>query len=160
MNGQRVRFGFALLMSMLLAGCTTMQGGVPGPVSDEDIAQDVTSRLREDSVTQNQPFGVEVMNGVVHLRGSAMVTESIKARAANIAARAEGARDVVFGDGGFSAAPTQRMPAAAPARYQPAQKVQTKAAPAAVSKKAAMTPTAKPSAVGANDDLFAPVPMQ
>ena len=159
MNGQIFRFSFALLMIAVLAGCTTLQGGAPGVVSDEDIAQDVRSRLGEDSVTKNQPFGVEVMNGVVYLRGSATVNESVKARAANIAAGAEGARDVVFGDAGYSA-PASR-PAAAPARYQPAQKVQPKAAPPAVSKKATTTaPVARPSAVGAHDDLFAPVPMQ
>ncbi len=158
MNGPAFRFGFALLMVALLAGCTTLQGGAPGPVSDEDIAQDVTSRLSEDSVTKNHPFGVEVMNGVVYLRGSATVNESVKARAANIAAGAEGARDVVFGDAGYSA-PASR-PAAAPARYQPAQRVQPKAAPAAVSKKSTTAPDARSSAVGGNDDLFAPVPMQ
>ena len=159
MNGHSLRLGSAVLTVALLAGCATMQGGATGAIGDEEIAQDVGSRLREDSITKNHPFGVDVVSGVVYLQSSATLGENVKVRAASIAAGAEGVRNVVFGDAGLSTAPAQRIPAAAPARYQPAQKVPPKAEAPAVSKKPATAPAVRSSTGGA-DDPFAPVPMK
>ena len=161
MNGHSLRLGSAVLTVALLAGCATMQGGATGAISDEEIAQDVTSRLREDSVTKNHPFGVDVVSGVVYLHGSAMVSETVKARAASIAAGGDGVRNVVFGDAAVPA-PAPRRAAVAPARTQPVQKAQPKQAAPVASKKAATNApaVARPSSTGTSDDPFAPVPMK
>lgn len=161
MNGHSLRLGSAVLTVALLAGCATMQGGATGAISDEEIAQDVTSRLREDSITRNYPFGVDVVSGVVYLQSSATLGENVKVRAANIAAGAEGVRNVVFGDTAVPA-PAPRKAAVAPVRAQPVQKAQPKQAAPAASKKAATTApaVARPSSTGTSDDPFAPVPMK
>lgn len=161
MNGRSLRLGCALLTAVWMAGCVSMQGGAPGVTSDEDIALDVGSRLREDSITRNYPFGVDVVSGVVYLQSSATLGENVKVRAANIAAGAEGVRNVVFGDTAVPA-PAPRKAAVAPVRTQPIQKAQPKqAAPAAAKKAPATVPAvARPSSTGTSDDPFAPVPMK
>ena len=161
MNGRMFRLGSAMLMVVWMAGCASMQGGTSGVTSDEDIALDVGSRLREDSVTRNYPFGVDVVSGVVYLQSSATVGENVKVRAANIAAGAEGVRNVVFGDTAVPA-PAPRKAAVAPVRTQPVQKTQPKQTSPVTSKKTTTTApaVARPSSTGTSDDPYAPVPMK
>jgi hypothetical protein len=64
-----------------------------GPRADGDIQQDVTRELREDAYTSTMPLEVEVVNGVVYLRGRLQSIEDAE-YAEDVAARVPGVVEV------------------------------------------------------------------
>jgi osmotically-inducible protein OsmY len=64
-----------------------------GPRHDGDIQRDVTRELREDAYTSDMPLEVEVVNGVVHLRGRVQSVEDAE-YAEGVAGRVPGVVEV------------------------------------------------------------------
>lgn len=86
----------ALAAALLASGCATMDAYEDESAwsSDQDLADEVASRLREDTLTREQTFGVTADNGIVTLQG-AVPSESARARAVAIARGTPGVHQVI-----------------------------------------------------------------
>lgn len=94
---------FSLVLALLVlaltpfySGCSTVDepSSSSAQSSDKDIRRDVINRLRDDGITAQTPFGVQVDGGVVTLSGI-VSSPTIRVRAVSIANGAPGVRDVV-----------------------------------------------------------------
>ena len=89
-----VLFASALLLSAA-GGCRSLTGRSAGRyVDDTGIAASVKTKLTADHASNLTRIGVHVVDGTVYLTGTVDTPEQ-KARAADVANRVEGVKDVV-----------------------------------------------------------------
>jgi osmotically-inducible protein OsmY len=79
--------------TLVLVGCRST--GPSGPLTDNELAVAVMTRLDDDAVTAPFDFGITVIDGVVYLKGNAPPKNAIRARAVSIALGTPGVLEVV-----------------------------------------------------------------